>query len=392
VDFSLTDGERAYRRKVRDLVQEVSGEQMREYWAEQQAVGGDRIFPWAPSAHKLLAERGLVGIDWPAPWGRGATSSENYILSEELVGSGFPSSPVTSSHANVRAIIRNGTPEVVEEHVPKALSGDRRYADGLSEPEAGSDLFALRTTAVRDGDEYVVTGSKLWTSYAHEAEYVSALVRTDPESTRHRGLSMLLIPLDAAGVDIQPVWVIGGWRVNQCFFDAVRVPVSNRLGPENEGAAILSAGLADERSLSFGGTDSRLLLARLLHRFAGAADDLDDSDLEAIGRFATRLEVERMLNISANAKGARGAENAAAAGSMGKLYGSELAQEFAQWLNELLPESIFRTEWGVSVDDQLAADAEWFVRGTVTMTIAGGTSEIQRNTIAQRGLGLPRGA
>jgi alkylation response protein AidB-like acyl-CoA dehydrogenase len=264
-----------------------------------------------------------------------------------------------------------------------------RYCGGLSEPEAGSDLFALKTTAVRDGDDYVVNGSKLWTSYAHESQYINTLVRTDPASTRHRGLSQILIPLDAPGVEIQPVWVVGGWRVNQCFFDDVRVPVANRLGEENEGAALLAAGLASERSMSFGGTESRLLLARLIYRLEGTADEMDDRDIEMLGRFVTQLEIERLLNISANAKGVRG-EESSVAGSMGKVYGAETAQRFAEWLTELLPESLYSQEWGSDVDDQLAADAEWFVRGTVTVTIAGGTSEIQRNAIAQRGLGLPR--
>ncbi|MFI6309683.1 acyl-CoA dehydrogenase family protein [Nocardia fusca] len=391
MDFSLSEDEQAYRDKVRQLVDDVDGAQMRAFWAEQHALGGDRMFPWALSAHKVLVEQGLIGLDWPAPWGKGATSSEVFVVAEELVAAGFPSSPVTSSHSLVRGLISHGSPKIVEEQLPKVLAGDLRYAGGLSEPEAGSDLFALRTTAVRHGDEYVVNGSKLWTSYAHEAQYISTLVRTDPESTRHRGLSMLLIPTDAPGMEIKPVWVVGGWRVNQCFFEDVRVPVSNRLGPENEGAAILSAGLSAERSMSFGGTESRLLLARLLHRFAGAADELQDNDLEAIGRFVTKLEVERLLNVAANAKGIRG-EEASVAGSMGKVFGSELAQEFAQWLNELLADSLYQREWGAAADDQLAADAEWFVRGTVTVTVAGGTSEIQRNAIAQRGLGLPKGA
>jgi alkylation response protein AidB-like acyl-CoA dehydrogenase len=143
--------------------------------------------------------------------------------------------------------------------------------------------------------------------------------------------------------------------------------------------------------MSFGGTETRLLLARLIHRLDGTADELDDRDLETMGRFVTQLEVERLLNISANAKGMRD-EESSVAGSMGKVYGAELAQRFADWLNEFLPESLYFHEWGEAVVDQLAADAEWFVRGAVTVSIAGGTSEIQRNAIAQRGLGLPRGS
>jgi alkylation response protein AidB-like acyl-CoA dehydrogenase len=391
MDFGLTAREREYRDRVRALIDEVDGERMRAYWAEQAAVGGDRMFPWARSAHQVLCDQGLIGIDWPPPWGKGATGGEAYVTAEELVAGGFPSSPVTSSSGTVRTIIGFGSPELVEEHLAKVLAGSIRYAGGLSEPEAGSDLFALKTTAVRDGDEYIVNGSKLWTSYAHESDFINTLVRTDPESQRHKGLSLLLIPLDSPGLEIQPVWVIGGWRVNQCFFDNVRVPVANRLGPENEGATILSGGLAAERSMSFGGTEARLLLARLIHRLENDAGDLADRDLEAIGRFITKLEVERLLNVAANAKGIRG-EESSVAGSMGKVYGAELAQEFAEWLNDLLPESLYRQEWGTPVSDQLAADAEWFVRGSVTVTIAGGTSEIQRNAIAHRGLGLPRSA
>ena len=389
MDFGLTPSQREYRDRVRALVDGISGERMRDFWREQHTVGGDRMFPWTPSAYAMLCEHDLIGIDWPEPWGRGGNTEDVYVVGEELVANGFPASPTTSSSGAVRSIVTHADPSIVEDHLPKVLDGSLRYAGGLSEPEAGSDLFALTTSAVRDGDEYVVNGSKLWTSYAHESQFINTLVRTDPDSTRHRGLSELLIPLDAPGVEIQPVWVVGGWRVNQCFFDNVRVPVRNRLGAENDGAEILSAGLAAERSMSFGGTETRLLLARLVHRLDGGADELAEQDLEQIGRFVTQLEVERLLNIAANAKGIRG-EESSVAGSMGKVFGGELAQRFAEWLNELLPGSLYSEEWGEQVEDQLAADAEWFVRGTVTVTIAGGTSEIQRNAIAQRGLGLPR--
>ena len=387
MDFTLTDSQREYRDRVRQLVEDVSADLMVQYWAEQDAVGGDRLFPWAPSAHKLLCERGLVGISWPAPWGKGATPFDAYTVTEELVASGFPSSSATHSSNAVSMIINEGSPDLVAQHLPAVLAGDRRYAGGLSEPDAGSDLFALKTTAIRDGDRYVVNGSKLWTSYAHESQFISTIVRTDPTSTRHRGISILLIPLDAPGVEIQPVWVVGGWRVNQCFFENVEVPVANLLGPENEGAHVLSQRLADERGMSFGGTETRLLLTRLIHRLSET--DVDDRDAEKLARFVARAEVERLLNLGTAARAARG-EESSVAGSMGKVHGSELAQEFAEWLNELLPESLFRQEWADPEVDRLAADAEWFVRATVTATIAGGTSEIQRNAIAQRGLGLPR--
>lgn len=389
MNLELTESQREYRARVRQLIERIDGDQMREFWREQHELGGDRMFPCSPSAYKVLCEEKLIGIDWPDPWGHGARTEDVYVVGEELVAGGFPASPTTASSGAVRSIINHADPQIVEEHLPKVLAGELRYSGGLSEPEAGSDLFALKTTAVREGDHYVVNGSKLWTSYAHESQYINTLVRTDPDSTRHRGLSELLIPLDAPGVEIQPVWVIGGWRVNQCFFDNVRVPVTNLVGEENEGATILSRGLSSERSMSFGGTEARLMLARLIHRLDGAADELDPRDVETIGRFVTQLEVERLLNVSANAKGVRG-EEASVAGSMGKVHGAETAQRFAEWLNEFLPESLYSHQWGDEVEDQLAADAEWFVRGTVTVSIAGGTSEIQRNAIAIRGLGLPR--
>lgn len=391
MDFRLTDEQLAYRSRAQAVIDGVPGEQMLRYMAEQEVIGGDRFFPWAESAHHLLIEHGLVGVNWPEPYGAGASPDEAYAVEEELVGAGFPASAATSFSSTIAMIIAEGSDELVAEHLPKVLAGEWRYARGLSEAEAGSDLFAMTTSAIRDGNEYVVNGSKLWTSYAHESQWICTLVRTDPASTRQRGLSMLLIPLDAPGIEIHPVWVVGGWRVNECFFSDVRVPVTNRLGPEHEGARILSESLADERTMSFGGNETRLMLARLIHRLAGRAHEQRTSDLETLGRFVAQAEVERLLNIAVNAKAARG-EESSVAGSMGKVYGSEMTQAFAEWLNELLPESIFRRAWADPDCDRLAADAEWFVRGAVTVTIVGGTSEIQRNTIATRGLQLPRGS
>jgi alkylation response protein AidB-like acyl-CoA dehydrogenase len=387
VDFGLNPAERSCRDRVRALVDDVSGEQMLQLWADMDDIGGDRMFPWSERAQRTICEHGLVGASWPRPWGREAGWGEEYVIEEELGAAGVPA---TTSHPFVTMMLAH-SPELAEEHVPHVLAGTRRFAGALSEPEAGSDLFALRTSARRDGDTYVVNGTKLWTSYAHESQYLCTVVRTEPESTHSRGLSILLVPSDAPGLEIQPVWVIGGWRVNQCFFHDVRVPVANRIGQEHLAAALLSEQLANERTISFGGRQSRLLLSRLVHRLADEERALAEHDQVALGQFVTDLEVERLLNLRAAAMAARG-EDPTVAGSMCKVMGSETAQRVAEWLSEVLPSADEAHRWADASCDRLGADAEWFVRGTVTATIAGGTSEVQRNAIAMRGLGLPRGS
>jgi alkylation response protein AidB-like acyl-CoA dehydrogenase len=279
-------------------------------------------------------------------------------------------------------IYRHARPEVAAEHLPKLLSGEWTYAGGYSEPEAGSDLLALRTRAARAGDEFVVTGTKLWTSSGHLADWIVTIVRTDPDSSRHRGLSVLLIDAKSAGLTIDPVPVIGGWRVNAITYDAVRVPASNLLGEQDQGWSIITSALAGERTMSFGGRESRLLLARLVRRWARSADDYDPDDLATLGELVAELEIERLLNLRPAAMAERG-EQSSAEGSASKVFGSELAQRVAHWLADMAPRA------GAS-NDQLADDIEVAERASTAFTIIGGTSEIQRNVIAERGLGLAR--
>ncbi len=183
---------------------------------------------------------------------------------------------------------------------------------------------------------------------------------------------------------------MGGWRVNQCFFDDVVVPATNVVGEVDQGWSILAEALDVERAMSFGGREGRFWLARLLRRLEGHADELGEARLEELGRLVMDLEVERLLGLRLAAIGERGAI-ASAEASMTKVFGSELAQRQAQWMADLLePESLFRDERGARVEDQLAADIEEMLRVTTVYTVIGGTSEVQRNTIAQRGLGLPR--
>jgi alkylation response protein AidB-like acyl-CoA dehydrogenase len=287
-------------------------------------------------------------------------------------------------------IYRHARPEVATEHLPKLLSGEWTYAGGYSEPGAGSDLLALRTRAVHDGEDYVVTGSKLWTSSGHLADWIVTIVRTDPESSRHHGLSVLIVDATASGLTIDPVPVIGGWRVNAISYDEVRVPTMNLLGDENQGWTIITQALADERTMSFGGRESRLLLARLVRRWAASTGARDPDDLAALGELVAELEIERLLNLRPAAMADRGEDvdaagsgSTAVAGSVSKVFGSELAQRTAHWLADVA------LQIGVA-GDQLADDIAVAERASTAFTLIGGTSEVQRNVIAERGLGLAR--
>lgn len=388
MNFGLDQAERSWREEVRAFVDTIGAADVERYRREMAELDVERH---ATSFYRALCERGWVGLGWPEPHGRPVSETERFVLHEELDTAGLPMYGVEINEAIGWMLVRHGPAELRAEHLPHIVAGTRMYAGGYSEPEAGSDLLALRTRALRDGDLWRVDGAKLWTSSAHLAHYVFAIVRTDPDAQRHRGLSILLIDTSAPGVTIEPVRVMGGWRVNLCTFDDVAVPAGNVVGEVDRGWAVLSEALDLERAMSFGGREGRLWLARLLHRFAGRADVLGESRLEELGRFVADLEVERLLGLRLAAIGERGAV-ANAEASMAKVFGSELAQRLAQWLADLLaPETLFAAPRGEPAADPLAADVEEMLRVTTVYTVIGGTSEVQRNVVAQRGLGLPRG-
>ncbi len=401
--FALEPEGSAVLAEVAELDETYGRDEILALRAEVEALGAERH---AESFHRELAKRNLLAIGLPEPWGRSAGPTERYALHEALDAAGMPTYSLEMNETMAGMIARQGRPELVAEHLPKLLAGEWTYAGGYSEPEAGSDLLALRTRAVREGDEYVVTGTKLWTSSAHLADWIVTIVRTDPESQRHRGLSILVIDAKAPGVTIDAVPVVGGWRVNAVSFDSVRVPESHLLGEENRGWAVLSQALTDERTMSFGGRESRLLLARLIHRWAATEEDVDDVRAEALGDLVVELEIERLLNLRAAALGERG-EDAAAEASMSKVFGSELAQRTAEWVDSALAVSNkgchplttdvdkgchpLSTSTGAGpAADPLIADAGQALRTSTAFTIIGGTSEVQRNVVADRGLGLPR--
>jgi alkylation response protein AidB-like acyl-CoA dehydrogenase len=381
--FDLEPEGTAVLAEVADLVDTYGLAEIRALRAEVRELNAERH---AESFHRELAKRNLIALGLEQPWGRASGPTERYALHEALDAAGMPTYSLEISESFAGMILRHGPPALVDEHLPRLLSGEWTYAGGYSEPEAGSDLLALRTRAVRDGDgpdaDFVVTGSKLWTSSAHLADWIVTIVRTDPEGQRHRGLSVLVIDAHAPGVTIDAVPVIGGWRVNAVSFDEVRVPAGSLLGEENRGWAVITAALNDERSMSFGGHESRLLLGRLIHRWASAAEPVDDVRAEQLGELVVELEIDRLLNLRVPALAERGEDAAAAAAaSISKVSGSELAQRTAEWV-----EGALVGEPG----DPLVVDAAQALRTSTAFTIIGGTSEVQRNVIADHGLGLPR--
>ena len=385
MNFGLSVAETAWRDEVDGLIATYGGAEYEGLKCEARELDTERH---AGSFYAEMARRGWIGVGWPGV--RTATPTDRFILHEQLDSAGLPMYGVEINEAIGWMLVRNGPGALAAEHLPKICDGTWSYAGGYSEPEAGSDMFGLRTRAVRDGDHYVVNGAKLWTSGAHLADWIFALVRTDLEASGAsgaRGLSMILIDAHAPGVDIQPVRVMGGWRVNACYFDDVVVPISNLVGEEGQGARIVGTALDTERAMSFGGREGRLLLARFLHRYAGRASELGEASLRDLGRLVAQLEVERLLNLRTSAMLERGAV-AGAEASMDKVLSSQLAQDVARYVADELGAEAQLAE----SEDALAAAAEEAVRVTTVLSIIGGTTEIQRNVIATRGLGLPRGA
>lgn len=339
--------------------------------------------------HAALAERGWVAPHWPKEYGGGGMSAmEQSILNQEFANAGAPAVGGSGVAMLGPTLILHGNEDQRKKYLPPILAGEATWAQGYSEPGAGSDLASLQTRAVRDGDEFVVNGQKIWTSAAHTADAIFALVRTDPQAPKHRGISFLLIDdIKSPGISIRPLVDMNGRHYfNEVFFEDVRVPAANLVGEENRGWYVAMTLLDFERSNIGGAIGARRTLRRMLDIVQAEpvlARRLDASTLrhEVAQRF---IEAEIMYQfsmriISMQNKGQLPNDEA----SMAKLYNSELSQRVAQTCMQVM-----------GLRGQLTEGEESFARmylGMVPATIRGGTSEVQRNVIATRGLGLPRG-
>ncbi|MEL7210566.1 MAG: acyl-CoA dehydrogenase family protein, partial [Actinomycetota bacterium] len=235
MDLRYSEAEAAFRDELRDwladAVPAVGAAPAEEDWVAK------REFDTA--WQRQLFDAGYAGINWPADFGgRGASPQEHLIFLEESERAGAPYVGVNFVgllHAGPTVMVE-GTDEQRAHHLPGILKGEHVWCQGFSEPQAGSDLASLRTRAVQDGDEYVLNGQKIWTSHAQVADYCEMLVRTDPDAPKHKGISWLIVPMDAPGIEIRPLETIrGDAEFSEVFLDDVRVPVANRVGEENDG-------------------------------------------------------------------------------------------------------------------------------------------------------------
>ncbi len=398
MDWSDSAEQAAFRADVRAFIEEHLPEYYRtgdRDWEHDRVHEDPEVRAAAEAWTKALAERGWIAPHWASEYGgAGLTPLEQFIFRQEMAQAGAPNVGGQGVSQVGPTIMVHGSEEQKREHLPKILSGEVVWRQGYSEPGAGSDLAALQTRAVRDGDEYMVNGQKIWTSNAHFADWLYLLARTDPDAPKHRGISFLLVDKATPGIGVRPLIDMSfDHYFNETFFEDVRIPVANRVGEENRGWYVGMTLLDYERSNITGAVQQR----RKLNQVTAYAKS-EEGRAKSPGFEANRLniadryiETDVMFNfsfriISMQERGLIPNHEA----SVSKLFNSEMAQRIA-----LTATRVFGLWSGIfDAEDErapLGSDMTHAYLHNVSSTIAAGTSEIQRNIIATRGLGLPRG-
>jgi alkylation response protein AidB-like acyl-CoA dehydrogenase len=342
---------------------------------------------------RQLGQDGWLGLAWPKEYGgQGRTLLDQYIFFDESQRAHVPV-PFLTTNTVGPTIMAYGTDEQKAFFLPRILKGELHFSIGYSEPGAGTDLASLRTTAVRDGDHYVINGQKMWTSLIQHADYIWLACRTDPDAKRHKGLSILIVPTDAEGFSYTPVHTVGGGYTSATYYDNVRVPVENVVLGENEGWRLITSQLNHERvALSSAGMVQRKIEdVRRWAQDTKLGDGRRVIDQEwvqvALARLQAKVEFLKLLNWKVAWSVTEGTLNPADASAV-KVFGSEFYLEAYRALMEIIgPQSTLTKDSAGAV---LGADLERAMRNTLVLTFGGGTNEIQRDIIAMVGLAMPR--
>jgi alkylation response protein AidB-like acyl-CoA dehydrogenase len=398
MDLKFTEAEERFRREVRDFIAAELPEPMNGRASRRRRFEREHYLEW----HRRIAAKGWIAPDWPAEWGgTGWTATEKYIYEEEIGLAGAPLPLPFGPKMLGPVLIAFGSEEQKKKYLPRIASGEDWWCQGYSEPGAGSDLASLKTNAVREGDEYVVTGQKIWTSYAHYATHIFALVRTSDAGKPQEGISFLLIDMKTPGIAVRPIVSIDlEHSVNETFFDNVRVPVENRVGEENKGWTYAKFLLGHERTslAQIGDSKSRLRALKEIaaRESAGGRPLIEDPvfrrRLAEIELRLMALEFTLFRYLAAEESGG----DVGAVASLAKIKGTELTQAITEATLEAvgtygLPYISELLDFGSNTEpvgpDYAAAAMPNYLYARA-LTILGGSNEIQRNIIAKQVLGL----
>jgi alkylation response protein AidB-like acyl-CoA dehydrogenase len=390
VDFDDSPGEAEYRAHVRRLLDRHAGELLR-LEPGQEGIDARTHEAELRRTQRVLAEAGLVGVPWPRECGgQGGTLVQAAIVAQELARARVPT---MINHIGLGmcgpTVIAHGSRDQRDRYLARLLRADDVWCQLFSEPASGSDLAALRTTAVRDGDDWVVNGQKVWTTLAHVSDFGILLTRTDPERPKHAGLTMFVVDMHAPGVTVRPLRQMGGQSdFNEVFFDDVRIPDSERLGEPGEGWRVALTTLMNER-VAIGGAGGTIgvpveaFVEHARERLPALDPDRQVLARQAVGRavvaaLGARYTGYRRLTVLSQG-GIPGPE-----ASAGKLAGTEAARLVADAGVRLLGDDAVHAATADG-DDRWQRTQSW-IPG---IAIAGGTDQVLRNIIGERVLGLP---
>jgi len=381
MDFGFTPEQEALRQEVRafvdrDDVQAILQELRQRPFREE-------LFSW--ELHQMLADRGWLAAHWPVEYGGGGkTMIETGIIAEEMIRAGFPHAPWALS-VNVfgNSVLLLGSEEQKERYLPPIARGEMLCNVLYTEPDAGSDLASLRARAVPDGDDWILNGTKIFNTNGHLAGNGLAVVRTDPDAARHKGLTLFIVDMHAPGVTVRPMWMLSDEQTNEISLENVRVPARNMVGAPGEGWRLLNTALAIERTgLEFTSLTAKYLdavIAMVKEKQAGS----DPLVRQRISECYAELQVARLLVWRVVSNRALGEVNDIYS-AMSKMYGSELAKKVTRLGMEIGGLEALLSRWD---GDPLAGGClEAYYREAPGYTIAAGTTEIMRYLIAFRGL------
>jgi len=388
MEIGYTEEHEALRNELREYYDKLLTPEIQEQLHQGHGIGPDmrRVV-------KQMASDGWMGIGWPKEWGgQGKGPIEQFIFFDESMRAGAPV-PMLTINTVGPTIMQYGTQEQKEFFLPKILAGDIHFCIGYTEPESGTDLASLQTRAVRDGDEYVINGQKIYTSLAGDADYIWLATRTDPDAPKHKGISMFVVPMDTPGIKVVPMRLTGDHNINYTFYEDVRVPATNLVGGENQGWSLITNQLNHERvTLCSSGIIERAMTdVRAWAQATKLADGRRVIDQEWVqvhlARIYARLEFLKLINWKVAWTATQGHLDIADASTI-KVFGTEFYLEAFRLMMEIVGQAGYLAK--DSPEAVLAGRLEMYGRSLLILTFGGGTNEIQRDLIAIFGLGMPR--